>query len=340
VSTDLRRWVAGALAGALLASAAACGGATPSGPTANAAAYAIANGSDVLLVERQGHTTLTATRPPWRVDSPHRLASGTKSFAGVAAIAAVQDGYLTLDEPAADLLGEWRADPAKSRITVRELLNQSSGIDPQGGLPARDVYRAAIASPLLHDPGTIFDYGPDHFNAFAALLQRALRDHGFHGDALAYLRTRVLDPIGVHIAGWDRDGLGQPLFASGSDFSAEQWVRFGRLVAQHGRWGHRRILRATLVDEMLDPSAANPRYGLGWWLDPGPEPDDDDGRVHPGPIPGAPADLVMAAGAGDQRLYVIPSRGLVVVRFGEEERFQDRAFLTRLFPTTRRGSGS
>ena len=87
---------------------------------------------------------------------------------------------------------------------------------------------------------------------------------------------------------------------------------------------------------MLTPSAANPRYGLGWWLNPGPEPDDHDGRVHPGPIPGAPRDLVMAAGAGDQRLYVIPSRGLVVARFGEEERFEDRAFLTRLFGASHR----
>jgi len=41
---------------------------------------------------------------------------------GVVAIATVQDGYLALDDPAADTLTEWRSDLRKSRITVRELL--------------------------------------------------------------------------------------------------------------------------------------------------------------------------------------------------------------------------
>jgi CubicO group peptidase (beta-lactamase class C family) len=303
----------------------ACGSDPPSGATARAELYALRNGTDVLLGERSGHTTLEATRAPWRTTTPHRLASGTKSFAGVIAIAAVQDGYLTLDEPAADTLTEWRSDPRKSRITVRELLQQSDGLDPTAGLPARDAYRAAIDAPAIHEPGTTFDYGPNHFSAFAALVTRALHRHGVSGDAFDYLRDRILDPIGVHVAGWDRDGVGQPLFAGGSDLAATEWIRFGRLIAQHGSWDHREVLTAALVDQMLTPGPANPHYGLGWWLDPGPE--DPTG----GPIPGVPADLVMAAGAGDQRLYVVPSRGLVVVRFGEEERFQDRGFLTRLF---------
>ncbi len=297
------------------------------GPFAPAARYALRRGSDVLLVQHRGRPLAQVAASGWGVDRPHRLASGTKSFAGVLGVAAAGAGLLSLDERAADTLTEWRGDPRKSRITVRELLDQSSGLDPKAGLPAADAYRAGIEAPVVHEPGTTFDYGPNHFNAFAALVQRKLRARGLGDDPLAYLERVVLRPIGLRVAGWDRDARGQPLFATGADLSARQWAKLGRLVAQHGRWNGRAVLPAALVDEMLAPSVANSRYGLGWWLDPGPELEDHT------PIPGVPNDLAMAAGAGDQRLYVVRSRSIVIVRFGEDERFEDREFLRCAFTT-------
>jgi CubicO group peptidase (beta-lactamase class C family) len=66
----------------------------------------------------------------WSRNLPHPLASGSKSFVGVLAMMAVEDGLLSLDEKAADTLTEWKDDPRKSRITVRQLLNLSSGLSP------------------------------------------------------------------------------------------------------------------------------------------------------------------------------------------------------------------
>ena len=313
----------------------ACSGgsaATPApvlGPYGPAAHYALRRGSDVLLVQRNGKTLTRVSETGWNINRAHRLASGTKSFAGALGIAAAGAGLLSLDEPVADTITQWRDDPAKARITVRDLLDQSSGIDPKAGLPADDVYRTAIASPLVHAPGTTFDYGPNHFNVFGALIQRKMRAAGLRGDPLDYLQQHVFRPIGLHISGWDRDAVGQPLFASGADVTAHEWAKFGRLIAHHGRWHGRVVLRARLVDQMLAPSSANSRYGLGWWLNPGPELEDHT------PLPGVPADLVMAAGAGDQRLIVVPSSGLVVVRFGEDEAFEDREFLACLYAAGR-----
>jgi hypothetical protein len=45
-----------------------------------------------------------------------------------------------------------------------------------------------------------------------------------------------------------------------------------------------------------------------------------------------PKDVVMAAGAGKQRLYVIPSQDLVIVRQGRQSRFDDQEFLSKLLP--------
>ena len=315
--------------------AVACGSspsAAPSpvlGPYGPAAHYALRRGSDVLLVQRNGRTITRVSEKGWDVNQAHRLASGTKSFAGALGIAAAGAGLLSLDEPVADTITEWRDDPAKSRITVRELLDQSSGIDPKAGLPSDDVYKTAIAAPLVHPPGTTFNYGPNHFNVFGALIQRKMRAAGLHGDPLDYLQRHVFRPIGLRVSGWDHDAVGQPLFASGADVSAHEWAKFGRLIAQDGRWRGRVVLQPQLVARMLAPSPANSRYGLGWWLNPGPELEDH------APLPGVPADLVMAAGAGDQRLIVVPSSGLVVVRFGEDEEFEDREFLACLYGTGR-----
>jgi hypothetical protein len=83
--------------------------------------------------------------------------------------------------------------------------------------------------------------------------------------------------------------------------------------------------------------AANPAYGMGFWLNrPPPVP-----RLQPIYVlqlaidgdqlyPGGPRDLVAAIGSEKQRLYMIPSLDLVVVRFGCETAFSDGDFLSRL----------
>ena len=281
------------------------------GPYGPAAAYARRRGSDVLLVQRDGRTVTTVYAAGWSEDRAHRLASGTKSFAGALGIAATGAGLLSLDEPVADTITEWRSDPAKSRITVRELLDQSSGLNPSAGLPARDMYRAAINAPLTAAPGTTFDYGPNHYGVFAALVQRKMRAAGLHGDPLDYLEEHVFRPIGLHVSGWDRDAAGQPLFATGADLTARQWAKFGRLVAQQGRWNGRVRARAAARgrDARAEPGelpvwarvVAEPRARAR-----GPRP---AARRAVRPRRSRPAQ-------GDQRLYVIASEHLVIVRFG------------------------
>lgn len=315
------RALAGAVAATLVVTA--CVPVDPSSAE-EAADYSEANGGQVLLVDQLGSKVLERSIPGWSTHDPHRLASGTKSFAGVLAIAATEDGLLTLDERAADTLTEWQADPRRSQITVRQLVGQTSGLDPDAGWPGPDSRAAAVAAPALFPPGARFDYGPNHFHAFAALLERKLAAAGLGGDFLDYLQARVLDPIGLSVAGWNRDGAGHPLLAAGARLAADEWVKLGRLIAQRGWWDGEWLLDPLLVDEMLEPSPANPAYGLGWWLDPTP-----DDETNPD-APQVPGDLVMAAGAGNQRLYVMRSSFVAVVRFSEDVTFEDAEFLSRL----------
>ena len=156
----------------------------------------------MLLVQRNGRTVTSAYESGWNADRPHRIASGTKSFAGALGIAAAGAGLLSLDERVADTITEWRSDPAKSRDHGARAARAVGRHRPEGRrYPAKNAYRTAIAAPLVHTPGTTFDYGPNHFGVFAALVQRKMRAADLRGDALTYLQEHLFRPIGLEISG-------------------------------------------------------------------------------------------------------------------------------------------
>jgi len=301
-----------------------------------AAAYAETHAGDALVVWEAGEIVLERAQNGYDLDDPHFLASGTKSFAGVAALAAAADGHLSLDERVAETIPAWRDDPQKSKITVRQLLHLTSGLDPgeAGGAPAFDD---AIQAPMLDAPGTTFRYGPSAFQVFGALLQRRLDSE----DPLRYYERRLFEPIRAEVGDWARVDGQDPQLAGGAWLTARDWLRFGRLLLNDGRWEGEQVLPTGLLDSLTAPTPASPGYGLTVWLnaavDPGDpffehaprslQPDGPEGMIYAD----GPSDLFMAAGLFNQRLYVVPSREMVVVRFGRADAtWSDAEFLARL----------
>src|SRR4029079_11187654 len=93
-------------------------------------------------------------------EKPHSLASGAKCFVGPAAVAAVQDGLIKLDDPAVENIPEWKDDPAKSAITYRTLLSRPSGLThPTGDDGKRMTWKKKTALPMAAKPGEHFEYG-------------------------------------------------------------------------------------------------------------------------------------------------------------------------------------
>src|ERR1700704_4319875 len=91
--------------------AAAASPANPNGVRA-AAAYSRSAGGTSFLALENGRTLLEQS-----AGEPHKIYSGTKAFWGLAALAAAEDGLLTLDERVADTIPAWQADPRKARVT-------------------------------------------------------------------------------------------------------------------------------------------------------------------------------------------------------------------------------
>ncbi|MBY0447165.1 MAG: serine hydrolase [Hyphomonadaceae bacterium] len=299
-----------------------------------AADYSRSSRGVSLLVMQAGKVLFEEYPNGGAADRAWELASGTKSFTGLMAAAAAADGLLRLDESCADTLTEWRMDGRRA-ITVRQVLSLTSGLRSEG-VGRAPGYLQAVETPLASPPGARFAYGPGPFQVFGELLRRKLAAAGRPADPKAYLQARVLDAAGARPGSWRSGQDGQPLLPQGAAFSARNWARFGQYVLDGAPGVDSGVLAACFAG-----SKANPGYGLSWWLL-------RPGLIGPGPGAGVNAsttggfeqeDIVMAAGAGNQRLYLLRKRGLVVVRQaggileslrGQGPTWSDAAFLSRL----------
>lgn len=275
------------------------------------------------------------------VETPYELWSGTKSFVGVMAAAAVQDGLLTLEDLAADTLPEWSDDPVKSKVTLRQILWMVEGQPSEIGNPPG--YAGAVEVGFNAAPGEQFQYGPVPMQLFGEILRRKLVAAGLDADPLAYLDRRILRPLGITGYRWRQGTDGYSLMPQGALMSAREWSVFGEFILRGGRsLDGTQLVSPETFTEMFEGSEANPAYGLTWWLArPSPSPDPvtrgSDLRQN---LDRLPPDLVLASGAGGQRLYLIPSRGLVIVRqadldleairAGRSSEWRDTEFLTLL----------
>ena len=272
------------------------------------------------------------------------LASGTKSFWGVAAAAMIEDGLInSFDEPVSATIGEWKSDSRKNRITIRQLLNLTSGLKENmkqlGGLEGRaeDKYAFAISLPAVSEPGRRFRYGPSHFYVFGEVMKRKLK--GWNQTPLDYLKQRILDPLDIIIDNWIHDHAGNPHIPNGAYVTARDWAKFGQFIVQGGCSSGKQIVRADLLDECLKGSPANPGYGLAFWLN---QPKGmgaretqraPEGSVGGWIYPDSYPELIGALGSGKTRMYIIPSRQLVIVRQAEKKKadaFIDSGFLKQI----------
>jgi len=112
-------------------------------------------GGQTLVVLHDGKTLLESYAHGGAAGRMQMLASGSKSFLGVLAMAAVQDGMIRLDDRACEAIAEWADDPVRSAITYRQLLTLTSGITPgEVGVAARTpAWKDLITKPMTGRPG-------------------------------------------------------------------------------------------------------------------------------------------------------------------------------------------
>ena len=279
-------------------------------------------------------------------DRTASIFSGTKGFWCVAAAAAVQDGILDFDEPVSNTITEWRSDPEKSDIRLRDLLNFTAGIQPAFSLHGRtisDRNRYSIRLPAARAPGESFIYGPSQLQIFCELLRRKLEPR--HLIPEEYLERRILRALEIGNVDFREDGRGNPLLASGFRLTARQWAELGELILGNGKYRGHQVVRSDLLAECFRGTHVNPMFGMGFWLNHS-APDArevDVERMLEVPwerqnwretclCREAPRDMIAAIGSGYQRMFIVPSMKMIIVRQGRnDDRFSDAHFLRLIF---------
>ena len=309
----------------------------------DAARYSAGRGERALLVWQDGRLQMERYRAGGSRGKTENVYSITKSICALGTFAAISRNVLKLDEPVSLTLTEWRIDPRKRRITVRDLLNQTSGLSAgfeqiySTGL--RNKEKAALKLPVVSTPGETFAYGPSHYEALEALMARKL-----DRSPLTWIEGAVFRPLGIKPGGWRRDRLGNPYFSAGAQLSARDLLAAAQVVRRDG-WN--RIfsrIPSSLIRTASAGSSANPMYGLGFWLNRyAPEEDAVECDVEEAITSKqhawtrlclsrlAPSDLIAMVGSHGQRVYVSPSRNLIIVRLGKGRGFRDPDFLRAFF---------
>ena len=280
-------------------------------------------------------------------DSPDRIAaifSGTKGFWCVSAAVAAQDGLLDFNEPVYDTITEWRSDPNKANIRIRDLLNFTAGIEPVFSLHGRSIgdrNMYSIRQRAVRPRGDSFMYGPSQLQIFSEVLRRKLLPR--HLTPEEYLTERVLRPLGIKGVDFREDQRGNPLLASGFRLTARQWSRLGELILGKGNYRGRQVVRWEFLAECFRGTRINPMFGMGFWLNRGGSHEVDVEKMLELPwerqnwqdaclCREAPRDMIAAIGSGDQRMFIVPSMNLVIVRQGRDDsRFSDAHFLRTIF---------
>jgi len=309
---------------------------------AQATTYGEETGSHALIIYRDDGIELETYYPGYNVDSISATASMHKSVLAMLVGIAIEDGYIgSVDDAAAKYLPEW-ANDGRAQITIRHMLRQTSGIDfatvgfnPLGGffqlMLGADVTAASLHLPLAVEPGTQFDYNSAIPQNMGLIIQRAT------GKRYAeYLSEALWRRIGAPDAFvlLDSDEKSMPRTSCCLEATARSWLHIGLLHLDGGQFAGTQVVPAQWISAIATPGELNPNYGYFTWL--GTEHQEfryynrkTGTRVfHSEPF--IAPDVIYFDGFGGQRVYVIPSHRLVIVRTGSIERNWDDSYLPNL----------
>ena len=304
-----------------------------------------------LLVLHGGRLVAERYAPGYDRQTRFQGWSMTQSVTGVLIGLLVADGRLRLDESVPITPWQRSGDP-RGEITLRQLLQMRSGLrhteagDPSYAsdevrmlfLDGRDDMASYAESPPLEaEPGRKFEYSSATSVILADVAARVLAGNtqpSIRRQAVTdYLRTRLLQPLGMRSAVPEFDAAGTFIGSTMLHATARDWGKLGEFLRNGGSVKGAQIVPRAWIEFMTRPSPRNPGYGAQLWLN-RPQP-----NGLPPLLPGrAPASLFACIGHLGQYVIVSPRQQLTIVRLGKTDE-QGRAALrdhlariARLFP--------
>lgn len=239
--------------------------------------------------------------------------SMTKTITGALAGILFDEGKLTPDEPAG--FPEWQSDK-RQNITVKNIIQMSSGLDWYENyftisdatvmlMQNDNMLSSVLDNDAVYPPGTHWYYSSGDANLLSGILRNRINnDTDYHN----FIYTKLLYPTGMLHTKVETDASGLFVASSYSYGSTRDWARFGMLFLNNGVFAGDTILSKEWVDFMRIPAeASDGNYAGTFWLK-------ESNPLQE--LMDVPDDVFFADGFLGQRVYIIPSKELVVVRMG------------------------
>lgn len=262
----------------------------------------LVNGRVVMENYFNGHTSTTL----WKWNSAGKTLTSTVT--GIAE----QEGFINTNNKVSDYIGTgWTSAPLakENLITCKNLLRMNSGLDDTLG---DDVSPSNLQ--YIADAGNRWAY----HNVYVELQDVVERATGQSWNN--FFNTKLRDKIGMSPSGFWYTGTGVNLGLKIYFSNTRSMARFGLLALNNGKWNGTQIVNSAFLNQATNTSQnINLSYGYLWWL---------NGKTsyhlpqtqiqfNGSLIATAPNDMYCALGKDDQKIYVIPSKKMVVIRMGD-----------------------
>jgi len=269
-------------------------------------------GTRAVVVVQDGELVAERYAPGFTATTPQLGWSMTKSVANLMTGRLVQQGKVAITDD--HLRKEWT--DSRSKITVDELLRGTSGLAWDEtydlGTPITkmlylepDMAGYAAGQKLAHAPGTYQQYSSGGTNILCSVLAKRA------GQGADLPRQQIFAPLGLTSAVLEPDAVGTPVCSSYGWATPRDWAAIGQFALQDGQWNGQQLLPVGWMQQSttaLPGRSEETGYAAGWWVN-----KQADGTLVDANLP---ADTYYASGHDGQRVYVVPSANLVVVRLG------------------------
>ena len=261
---------------------------------------------DSITIVRNGYIVMDTYFYPFPEDTKHHLRSCSKSVISSLVGIAIEKGYIKdADQAVLSFFPDKivaNLDENKKKITIRDLLTMTSGLDCRDGnqhewigmyqmLSSKDWTQYVLDRPMKEAPGLRFEYSNSVTYLLSAILQKAT---GMR--SLDFARRHLFAPLGIIEASWDTNPQGIDFGYSRLWLKPRDMAKIGWLYLSNGRWDNIQVVPAAWVNSSVQgqvkAESVFSHYGYQWWVGDG---------------------FYAAVGASGQFIFVTPEENLVAV---------------------------
>ncbi|HEY6142115.1 MAG TPA: serine hydrolase [Flavobacterium sp.] len=207
---------------------------------------------------------------------------------------------------------EW-ANDERAKITLANLLNMNSGLEwvesynticdaTKMLFEAEEMSQSQLVKPAQFKPNTHWNYSSGTTNLLSGILRRQFKTHQ---EYLDFWYSALIDKIGMNSMVVETDMAGNYVGSSYAWATTRDWAKFGLLYLHQGNWNGEQIIDKSWIKFASTPTnTSKGRYGGHFWLNAG------------GEYPNAPQNMYYCSGFQGQKIFILPSQNMVIVRMG------------------------